>query len=87
MYRSDAQIATLSEGDLRRFVVGCAPIDEMRANPYDTRKPIKLMEAAKRLRIDAEAIRKTLKGEEAARGKGSGKPAGTGKLTTRKATA
>jgi hypothetical protein len=81
VYRSDAQVAKLSESDLRRLAIDCALVDEVRASPYDARKPAKLLETAKRLRVNLEEIRKTLKGEEAAkqidrRGKKSGNTAG-----------
>jgi hypothetical protein len=67
VYRSDAQIAKLSEEQLRRFVMDCALIGEVRANQYDSSKPAKLLETAKRLRINVDDIRKTLKAEYAAK--------------------
>jgi hypothetical protein len=59
-------------------VLDCALISEIRANAYDTRKPLKLLETAKRLRINTDDLRKTLKAELAAkkqtpRGKGAAK--------------
>jgi ParB/RepB/Spo0J family partition protein len=77
VHRCDAKIVKLTEEDLRRFVLDCALISEIRANPYDTRKPLKLLETAKRLRINTDELRKTLKAEQAAkkqtRGKGASK--------------
>jgi hypothetical protein len=67
VYRCEPQIAKLSEADLRRFVVDCALVDEVRANQFDTRKPTKLLDTAKRLRVNLDEIRKTLKSEQAAK--------------------
>jgi hypothetical protein len=67
VYQSAAQIAKLSEEQLRRFVLDCALIDEVRAHAYSTDKPAKLLGAAKRSRIDTDAIRKALKEEQKAR--------------------
>ena len=67
VHRCDAKIVKLTEEELRRFVLDCALISEIRANPYDTRKPLKLLETAKRLRIDTDELRKTLKAEQAAK--------------------
>ena len=44
VYRSDAQVAKLSEADLRRLAIDCALVDEVRASAYDARKPAKLLE-------------------------------------------
>ncbi len=77
VHRCDAKIVKLTEEELRRFALDCALISEIRANPYDTRKPLKLLETAKRLRVNTEELRKTLKAEQAAkkqtRGKGASK--------------
>ncbi|SPJ15624.1 hypothetical protein SBBP2_1660006 [Burkholderiales bacterium] len=67
VYRSDAQISRLSEEQLRRFVMDCALIGEVRANQYDSSKPTKLLDTAKRVRINVDDIRKTLKAEHAAK--------------------
>jgi ParB/RepB/Spo0J family partition protein len=67
VYRSDARIAKLSEAELRRLVVDCALIHEVRASAYDTSKPANLLDTAKQLRIDTDEIRKVLKGEQAAK--------------------
>jgi hypothetical protein len=67
VYGNNAKIEKLSEADLRCFVLDCALIDEVRASLYDTRKPTKLTEAAKRQRINIEEIRKTLKSEQLAK--------------------
>ena len=76
-HRCDAMIANLTEEELRRFVLDCALMGELRASAYDTRKPEKLLETAKRLRINTDEIRKSLKAEQAAkkelRGKGTDK--------------
>jgi ParB/RepB/Spo0J family partition protein len=81
VHRCDAKIVKLTEEELRRFVLDCALIGEIRANAYDTRKPIKLLETAKRLRINTDEVRKTLKSEQAAkketRGKGETTTAAT----------
>ena len=77
VHRCNAKIVKLTEEELRRFVLDCALISEIRANSYDTRKPLKLLETAKRLRINTDDLRKTLKAELAAkkqtRGKGATK--------------
>jgi hypothetical protein len=72
-HRCATKIGTLEERQLRRLVLDCALIGEVRANPYDTRKPAKLLETAKRLRINTDAIRKALKDEQAAKKESSGK--------------
>jgi hypothetical protein len=62
-------------------VLDCALIGEIHANAYDTRKPLKLLETAKRLRINTDDVRRTLKSEQAAkketRGKGATATAAT----------
>ena len=50
VHRCDTKIVKLTEEELRRFVLDCALIGEIHANAYDTRKPLKLLETAKRLR-------------------------------------
>jgi hypothetical protein len=75
VHRCDAKIVKLTEEELRRFVLDCALIGEIRANPYDTRKPLKLLETAKRLRINTDELRKTLKAEQAAKKQTRGKSA------------
>jgi hypothetical protein len=73
VHRCEAKLAKLAEIQLRRFVLDCALIGEVRANTYDNRKPVKLLETAKLLRINTDEVRKTLKAEQAAkkiRGKG-----------------
>jgi ParB/RepB/Spo0J family partition protein len=81
VHRCDAKIVKLTEEELRRFVLDCALIGEIHANAYDTRKPLKLLETAKRLRINTDEVRKTLKSEQAAkketRGKGATAAAAT----------
>ncbi len=67
VYQSDARIAKLSEEELRRLVVDCALIHEVRASAYDMSRPTNLLETAKRLRIDTDEIRRVLKGEQAAK--------------------
>jgi ParB/RepB/Spo0J family partition protein len=67
VHRCDTKILKLEEQELRRFVLDCALISEVRANPYDTRKPVKLLETAKRLRINTDDVRKSLKAEQAAK--------------------
>ena len=52
---------------MRRFVIDCALVNEVRASSYDTRKPEKLLMTAKRLKIDIQSLRKTLKSEQLAR--------------------
>jgi len=39
VHHCDAKIVKLTEEQLRRFVLDGALINEIRANPYDTRKP------------------------------------------------
>jgi hypothetical protein len=75
VHRCDAKIVKLNEEDLRRFVLDCALIGEIHANAYDSRKPLKLLETAKRLRIDTDEVRKTLKSEQAAKKETRGKGA------------
>ena len=79
VHRCDAKIVKLTEEELRRLVLDCALISEIRAKPYDTRKPLRLLETAKRLRINTDDLRKTLKAEQTAknqiRGKGASKTA------------
>jgi hypothetical protein len=67
VYKTPAQLGKLSEADLRRFVIDCALIDEVRANPYDTRKPTKLLDTAKRLKIDLAKVKSALKDERASK--------------------
>jgi ParB/RepB/Spo0J family partition protein len=67
VHRCDAKIVKLTEEELRRFVLDCALIGEIHANAYDTRKPAKLLETAKRLRINTDDIRRELKSEQAAK--------------------
>jgi ParB/RepB/Spo0J family partition protein len=67
VHRCDVKIVKLTEEELRRFVLDCALIGEIHANAYDTRKPLKLLETAKRLRIHTDEVRKTLKSEQAAK--------------------
>jgi ParB/RepB/Spo0J family partition protein len=67
VHRCEAKLAKLTEIQLRRFVIDCALIGEVRANTYDNRKPVKLLETAKLLRINADEVRKTLKAEQAAK--------------------
>jgi ParB/RepB/Spo0J family partition protein len=75
VHRCEAKLQKLSDNELRRFVLDCALIGEVRANTYDNRKPLKLLGAAKRLKINTDEIRKALKAEQAAkkltRGKGT----------------
>jgi ParB/RepB/Spo0J family partition protein len=73
VHRSHTQIGKLTEEQLRRFVVDCALIPEVRASQYDTSKPEKLLEAAKRLRINTDDIRKTLKAQQGAKQETRGK--------------
>jgi hypothetical protein len=75
VHRCDAKILKISEEELRRFVLDCALISEIRANTYDNRKPAKLLETAKRLRINTDEVRKTLKAEQAAKKETRGKAA------------
>jgi|ERR1022692_3970716 hypothetical protein len=79
VHRCDAKIVKLTEEELRRLVLDCALISEIRAKPYDTRKPLRLLETAKRLRINTDDLRKTLKAEQTAKnqicGKGASKTA------------
>lgn len=65
VFAGRARIDKLSEAELRRFVIDCALIDEVRVNPYDTRKSTTLVEIAKRLKIDVAAIRAQLKPDRA----------------------
>ena len=83
VHRCDVKIVKLTEEELRRFVLDCALIGEIHANAYDTRKPLKLLETAKRLRIHTDEVRKTLKSEQAAKKETRGKGA-TAAAATRK---
>ena len=65
------------KNELRRFVLDSALIGEVRANTYDNRKPAKLLETAKRLKINTDEVRKTLKAEQAAKKQSRGKGAQT----------
>jgi hypothetical protein len=89
VYKTPAQLEKLSEADLRRFVIDCALIDEVRANPYDTRKPTKLLDIAKRLKIDLAKVKSALKDErlakESTRAPRLGKAPAKTKLTAKKA--
>jgi ParB/RepB/Spo0J family partition protein len=67
VHRCDAKIAKLAEVQLRRFVLDCTLIGEIRANTYDNRKPMKLLETAKHLKINTDEVRKALKAEQAAK--------------------
>jgi ParB/RepB/Spo0J family partition protein len=73
VHRSNTQIGKLTEEELRRFVVDCALIPEVRANQYDTSKPEKLLEVARRLRISTDDIRKAMKAEQGAKQETRGK--------------
>jgi ParB/RepB/Spo0J family partition protein len=88
VHRCDAKILTLTEEELRRFVLDCALISEIRANSYDNRKPVKLLETAKRLRINTDEVRKTLKGAAAAKKEthGKGAPAAAATRAGRKSS-
>ena len=61
IHRCDAKLVKLTELHLRQFVIDAALIGEIRAGAYDTRKPVKLLETAKRLQINTEEMRKALK--------------------------
>lgn len=61
---------------MRRFALNCALLNELLASANDTRKPEKLLETAKRLRINPDEIRKTLKAEQAANKTSLGNNAG-----------
>ena len=75
VHRCDTKIVKLTEEELRRFVLDCALIGEIHANAYDIRKPLKLLETAKRLRINTDDVRQTLKSEQAAKKETRGKGA------------
>jgi ParB/RepB/Spo0J family partition protein len=80
VHRCEAKLAKLTEIHLRRFVIDCSLIGEVRASTYDNRKPVKLLETAKLLRINTDEVRKTLKAEQAAKkGRVKGVPEGAGK--------
>jgi hypothetical protein len=69
VFLGEKRIEKLSEGELRRFVIDCALIDEVRVNPFDTRKSTTLLDVAKRLKIDVVAIRRVLTSERADKAK------------------
>jgi ParB/RepB/Spo0J family partition protein len=71
VHRCDGQVDKLDDSQLRRFVLDCALVGEVRAGQYDTREPVKLLETAKRLRVDFDDIRKALKVEQAEKAKSS----------------
>ena len=77
IHRCEGKLAKLTEIQLRRFVLDCALIGEIRANTYDNRKPTKLLETAKRLNINTDEVRKVLKAEQAAKKQSRGKGAQT----------
>jgi ParB/RepB/Spo0J family partition protein len=77
VHRCEAKIEKLSDSELRRFVLDCALIGEVRANTYDNRKPMKLLETAKRLKINTDEVRKALKAEQVAKKQSRGKSAPT----------
>jgi hypothetical protein len=77
VHRCETKIEKLSENELRRFVLDSALIGEVRSNTYDNRKPAKLLEAAKRLKINTDEVRKALKAEQAAKKQSRGKGAQT----------
>jgi ParB/RepB/Spo0J family partition protein len=77
VHRCETKIEKLSENELRRFALDCALIGEVRSNTYDNRKPAKLLEAAKRLKINTDEVRKALKAEQAAKKQSRGKGAQT----------
>jgi ParB/RepB/Spo0J family partition protein len=80
VHRCEAKLAKLTEIQLRRFVIDCSLIGEVRASTYDNRKPAKLLETAKLLRINTDEVRKTLKAEQAAKKvRVKGVPGGAGK--------
>jgi ParB/RepB/Spo0J family partition protein len=84
VYKCEARIAKLSDQDIVRFVIDCALIDEVRASPYDTRKPTRLLSTAARLKIDAAAVRKCLTAESANKTSGAKRATGGSKATHRK---
>jgi ParB/RepB/Spo0J family partition protein len=67
VYRSPVHIVKLPEAELRRFVIDCSLIQEVRTGQWDTSKPEALLQTAKRLRIDTDSIRKALKAEVVAK--------------------
>ena len=67
VHRCDAKLVKLKEIQLRQFIIDAALIGEIRAGSYDTRKPVKLLETAKRLKINTEEMRKALKAGQAAK--------------------
>lgn len=75
VYQCEERIATLKEAELTRLCLDCALVREVHAGTWSNAKPETLLAAAKRLRVDAEAIRTTLKAELAAKTKGRGKNA------------
>ena len=77
-HRAGKRIETMNETELRRLILDCALIGEVHASSWSNHKPENLLATAKRLKIDAEKIRKSLKDELAAKTKGTKKAVSTG---------
>ena len=60
VYQMSPRIAKLAGSELLRFVLDCALVGEVRSSTWDSSKPTRLLDTAKRLRIDVEAIRKSI---------------------------
>jgi ParB/RepB/Spo0J family partition protein len=60
VYQLGPRIAKLAGNELLRFVLDCALVGEVRSSAWDSSRPVGLLDAAKRLRIDVEAIRKSI---------------------------
>lgn len=76
VHRFDSKIAKLTDDELRRFVLDCALVGEIRVSTYDTRKAEKLLEAAKRCKVDIDGVRTALKAEQGAKKGRAVKPTG-----------
>jgi len=64
VYQCAPRIAKLSGAELLRFLLDCALIGEVHASAWNNAKPKGLLDTAKRLKIDAERIRKSLNEEQ-----------------------
>ena len=75
VYQMSPRITKLAGNELLRFVLDCALVGEVRSSAWDSSKPLGLLDAAKRLRIDVESLRKSIKaGNESKKAEAARKP-------------
>ena len=60
VFQMSPRITKLAGNELLRFVLDCALVGEVRSSAWDSSKPSGLLDAARRLRIDVESLRKSI---------------------------